>query len=381
MNLVETPAVRITCEVYREISPSIAAALAAMGISRPYVQSGRSIMIGEGRGLFFARGTRLVEDRIDIYRFAVAPEHETVVMTGLVQAGMLNQEGRGSVYSENVKFLHPQDACPLERPSLPRKSAHATALMSPLAGISVIVQRGQGDTIARAALDMGICVPSVTFGVGAGLRDKLGLIRITIPAEKEVVHITTARHDLPGVLSRLIEAGKLDQPGKGFIFTYPIERGLLNTRLYVGRHFSAASLGQIVAAIDEIKGSTAWRRKFTGTSELRPRAKKRQYLRGLVDLSILCAEGMAATLAKLAMDAGAGGATVGRLRRITGEEGMHGKDSPAREQLTMILPEGVVESVVRAVAAAGLFEKETCGEIISRPVPEAYTYLASTNAK
>lgn len=381
MNLVETPAVRITCEVYREISPSIAAALAAMGIARPYVQSGRSIMTGEGRGMFLSRGTRLIEDRIDIYRFAVTSEHETAVMTRLVEAGMLNQEGRGSVYSESVKLLHPQDGCPFERPSLSGKSDHQSALMSHLAGISVIVQRGQGDTIARAALDMGICVPSVTFGVGAGLRDKLGLIRITIPAEKEVVHITTARHDLPGVLSRLIEAGKLDQPGKGFIFTYPIERGLLNTRLYVGRHFSAASLGQIVAAIDEIKGSTAWRRKFTGTSEPRPRAKRRQYLRGLVDLSILCPEGAASNLAQLAMDAGASGATVGRLRRITGGEGMPGKDSPAREQLTMILPEGAVESVVSAVTASGLFEKDACGEIIVRPVPEAYTYLASTSTK
>ncbi|MCX7958839.1 MAG: hypothetical protein N3B13_07310, partial [Deltaproteobacteria bacterium] len=128
MNLVETPAVRITCEVYREISPAIAAALTAMGIHRPYVQSGRSIMIGEGRGMFLSRGTRLIEDRIDIYRFALVPEHETAVMGRLVQAGMLNQEGRGSIYSESVKFLHPENDCPFERPSLSEGYEHSCLL-------------------------------------------------------------------------------------------------------------------------------------------------------------------------------------------------------------------------------------------------------------
>lgn len=377
MNLIKTPATRITCEVYREISPIIASTLSSMGILRPYVQSGRSIMIGEGRVNFFSRGTKLVDDRTDIYRFVVSSENDVAVMGTLIQAGMLDQEGRGSIYSERVSFLHPDgEEPPIEKPLSLSTSDRFPAMISHLAGISVIVQRGQGDLIARTALEMGVCVPSVTFGVGAGLRDKLGLIRITIPAEKEVVHVATAQHDLPGVLSRLIEAGKLDQPGKGFVFTYPIERGLFNTRIYLGRHFSAASLGQIVAAIDEIKGSTAWRRKFAGTSESRPRAKKRPYLRGLVDLTVLCAEGMASHLAQIAMDAGAGGATVGRLRRVTTGEG-----SPAREQLTMILGDHLVEPVAQAIAMAGIFGKDAGGEIVVRPVPGAYTYLASINAK
>jgi len=225
-------------------------------------------------------------------------------------------------------------------------------------------------------LEMGICVPSVTYGVGAGLRDKLGLIRITIPAEKEIVNIITTHHDAQGALVRLIEAGKLDQPGKGFIFTYPVARGLLNTRLYVGRHLSAASLGQIVAALDELKGSTGWRRKFTGTSD-HAHSKKRKYMRDLIDVTVLCQEGRAADLAKSAMDAGASGATVSRLRQPLPAVVPQGKLSPAREKLTMILPAAIADQVAAAVSSAGLFDEQTCGEIFLRPCPEAYTYTGS----
>lgn len=368
------PCAKITCEVYQEISKTVGTALAGLGIHRPYVQSGRSIMLGEKRGGLFSAGTRLLEDLIEIYSFTVPVERELTVMHRLIQAAMLDQEGRGSIYSEHVERMSRDDECPGDE--LPQVAAEPPRypMIQHLVGISCIVQRGQSDIIVRSALEMGICVPSVTFGVGAGLRDKLGLIRITIPAEKEVVNLVTTQHDAQGVLARLIEAGKLDQPGKGFIFTYPIARGLLNTRLYVGRHLSAASLGQIVAALDELKGTTAWRRKFTGTSD-HAHSKKREYMRGLVDLTLLCQEGRAFELSKVAMGAGASGATLSRLRRPAPADTPSGKVvSPAREKLTMILPAGLAEPVTEALFGAGICDEGTAGEIFVRPCPEAYTY-------
>ncbi len=364
---------KITCEVYQEISKTVAATLAGMGIPRPYVQSGRSIMIGEKRGLFFRGGQTLVDDMIDIYRFTVPLEQELPVMDRLIHAAMLDQEGRGSIYSEHIELLHDEGRSAEEEPAVTPGDPARHSMIQHLTGISTIVQRGQGDVIVRAALEMGICVPSVTYGIGAGLRDKLGLIRITIPAEKEIVNIITTHHDAQGALVRLIEAGKLDQPGKGFIFTYPVARGLLNTRLYVGRHLSAASIGQIVAALDELKGSTGWRRKFTGTSD-HTRSKKRKYLRDLTDVTVLCPEGRATDLAKVAMDAGASGATVSRLRQAPPPATPQGKLSPAREKLTMILPSSLAEPVAGALTNAGLFDEKTNGEIFIRPCPEAYTY-------
>jgi len=336
-------------------------------------------MMGEKRGFLFSGKPRLIEDIIDIYRFTIPLEDEQAVMSYLVHEAMLDQEGRGSIYSERTELLFHEERVPLGRPFFAQEPPVRTMIQH-LAGITVIVQRGQGDTIARAALEMGVCIPSVTFGIGAGLRDKLGLIRITIPAEKEIVNIISPQHDVQGVLVRLIEAGKLDQPGKGFIFTYPVLRGVLNTRLYSGRHLSAATLGQIVTALDELKGSTAWRRKFTSTTDHK-HSRKRSYLRDLEDLSIFCTEGRATELAQVAMDAGASGATVRRLRRAGVGDAGQGKESPAREHLTMVLPSSQVEIVASALIAAGLFDERTYGEMMVRPVPEAYTYLAGTTRK
>ncbi|HOW51858.1 MAG TPA: hypothetical protein PLV42_07425 [bacterium] len=363
---------KITCEVYQEISKTVAAAFSGMGIARPYIQSGRSIMLGEKRGWSLTGGQRLIEEMVDIYRITVPLEQESHVMNSIIQAAMLDQEGRGSIYSEHVELIVGDESAGTSQTTFAAEPPRYSTIQH-LTGISTIVQRGQGDVIVRAALEMGICVPSVTYGIGAGLRDKLGLIRITIPAEKEIVNIITTHHDAQGALARLIEAGKLDQPGKGFIFTYPVARGLLNTRLYLGRHFSAASLGQIVSVLDEIKGTTDWRRKFTGTSD-HSRAKKRTYLRELVDITVLCREGRATELAKAAMDAGASGATMSRLRQPISPNGGQGKLSPAREKLTMILPAAMADPVTTAIAAAGLFDAETHGEILLRPCPEAYTY-------
>ncbi|HSA34842.1 MAG TPA: hypothetical protein P5077_14035 [bacterium] len=368
------PCARITCEVYQEISRTVLSALGSIGIRRPYIQSGRSIMLGERRGGLFSSGTTLLEDPIDIYSFTVPAERELAVMHRLIQAAMLDQEGRGSIYSEQAERISRDDECPGDEPPHIAAEPPHYPMIQHLVGISCIVQRGQSDIIVRSSLEMGICVPSVTFGIGAGLRDKLGLIRITIPAEKEVVNLVTTQHDAQGVLARLIEAGKFDQPGRGFIFTYPIARGLLNTRLYVGRHLSAASLGQIVAALDELKGTTAWRRKFTGTSD-HARSKKREYMRGLVDLTLLCQEGRAFELSKVAMGAGASGATLSRLRRPVPDDTPPGKVvSPAREKLTMILPAALADPVAAALFGAGICDEGTAGEIFLRPCPEAHTY-------
>ncbi len=58
-----------------------------------------------------------------------------------------------------------------------------------LKGITCIVQRGEGDRIAKISLNTGASVPITTHGTGSGVRDKLGLLRITIPPEKELINL------------------------------------------------------------------------------------------------------------------------------------------------------------------------------------------------
>lgn len=368
----------ITCEVYQDLTGTISSALASMGFENAIVQSGRAIMLGNKSRFSIRNTASLSENLVDIYRFMVPVAQEQQVMSVLISAAMLDHEGRGSIYSEQVERLVPDgtpaaDTIPLPGP----ESDKRYPMTSNLTGIACILQRGEGNHTARTALEMGICVPSVTFGTGAGLRDKLGLIRITIPAEKEIVSLVTTHHDAHGVLTRIVEAGKLDQPGKGFVFTYPISHGLINTRLHTERELAAATVGQIVTAIDEIKGTTGWRRKFTAISDSGTTSRKISFLKNLVALTVICQETQLSKVIKAAMDAGASGATAAHLRntQLQSEAVRANLSAPPREQCTMIMTPAIAEDVANAVANAGLFECVTPGEMFLRKSPEAYTYI------
>jgi hypothetical protein len=69
-------------------------------------------------------------------------------------------------------------------PAQPAGTRRRFPLLGDLSGIGCILPRGLGDPIARIALELGTCVPAITFGIGTGLRDRLGLLRIAIPAER-----------------------------------------------------------------------------------------------------------------------------------------------------------------------------------------------------
>ena len=122
-----------------------------------------------------------------------------------------------------------------------------------MTGICCIAHRGDGDLLAKVGLETGSGVPAITFGIGTGLRDKIGLWRVAIPAEKEIVNLVTTSHNAENVMEMMIDIGALDQPGKGFIYLYPIKKGLVDVKAYVGLRRQAASIEQIVTVIDEIK--------------------------------------------------------------------------------------------------------------------------------
>jgi len=240
-------------------------------------------------------------------------------------------------------------------------------------GISGITQKGEGNSVAVIGLNTGTAVPTVTFGKGTGLRNRLGLWRILVPAEKEITTVILDESDADTVMDMMIQAGKLDQPGKGFIYIYPIAMGALNTKFFAGNTSQAASIEQIVSAIDEMKGNTEWRKKSLSVGGRA--VKKRKFLSNLVNFSVLCNEGAGETMTAAAMAAGATGATISLYRHVDLTETPDSNVSPAREISGMTIAEKQVEKIIGALEAAGLFEPEASGEIIVNPVPRAFTYL------
>lgn len=92
--------------------------------------------------------------------------------------------------------------------------------------IIAIVQRGKADDIVSAAIKAGAPAATVFFGRGLGIRERLGLLGFAIQPEKEIIMIILEEWLVDRVMSAMVEAGNLDQPGIGFIFKVPVEQAV-----------------------------------------------------------------------------------------------------------------------------------------------------------
>lgn len=364
---------RITAYLHRNISKDVIDTLKEVNVQDLHLASARSIVIEEKKGLFsILPGRDLAQDPLDIIFFLVKPEMEELLVGLIIEKGHLYYPGRGSVLVEEVELIKSHelfgeyDIQPFEITSQP---VH----LYPCIGICCIMKRGQGDTVARIALDTGTCVPAIHFGTGTGVRDKMGLLRITIPPEKEIIHAFPTTHEADHILEMMIDAGRLDQPGSGFIYSFPIKKGLVNTRVSRGEQRHAASIEQIVTALDHMKGNTEWRRRRTVVEKRSVRKKK--YLRGLVDMILMCDGGTGMELVKAAMSAGAGGATISSMQHIRPPDSALSDVSPARDVCSMVIQEETKEVVTNALEESGAFTDRCHGQIHLRRTSKAYTYV------
>jgi hypothetical protein len=220
-------------------------------------------------------------------------------------------------------------------------------------------------------LEMGLCVPVVSYGKGMGLRNKLGLLRVTIPVDKELLWFLVPRGDADFVFDVAVRRARLDRPGRGFIYRSPVRALVVNSRMGSEKRRHLASMEQVIAALDEIRGSTEWRRI---ARKERQRAGAAESL--LSSFSIICAEGAAEDIVKAAMEEGAGGATLVRMRRAGdgAGEGRHGLASHARETCDLIVERALADRLEGVVEARGLFEAERLGFAERTCVERAVTY-------
>ena len=97
-------------------------------------------------------------------------------------------------------------------------------VLTDLALITCIVQRGLGDDIVKAAQEAGAQGATVTFARGTGVRERMGVLGVATEAEKEVLNILVASDQVDRVFERMYIAGKLDTPGMGLIYVSPVEK-------------------------------------------------------------------------------------------------------------------------------------------------------------
>lgn len=255
---------RITCVINNLLVDGITEFLGKLGVS-VYIEAGRTVReLIKPRSLGLPGNiTKLQSASVSILRFTVPRENAKQVVDAIVTLAELQTPGRGSIFSQDLMEFS-KEAPEINTEVLESaKVDEDINLLDKLSYVTCVLSiPGSGEQLAKIALDLGICVPLLTSGTGNDIRDQLGLIRITIPPEKEIVHIVMPEQDSNSIIRLLSEQAHLDKPGRGFIYQTPVSIGLIDTRMKIGGQNYAASIEQIIAAIDSLKAGTSWRRRL-----------------------------------------------------------------------------------------------------------------------
>ena len=331
-----------------------------LAIPEVFVQHAKQMSLIDHQGFFGLRsGTRLDERRALIYRFYVPSVYEEGVMRRIAEATDLKMGGRGCLLSQRIK-LRRGTPLSFDTEKLERLCGMTAKLHhEDYALISCIVPRGMGDSLARAMLELGICVPVIFFGTGVGLRDKLGLLRITIPIEKEILWFVVPRSDAELVEKTIIPRARLDVPGQGFLYKGFVHAPVVNLRSRHGKRTHAATMEQVIAALDEVHGSSDWRR----VEAHRNRTGHENKSVSTYGLFFIGEEEEVELFRRTAMDCGAHGATHNHLemRNYSAAAREQAMESHSRELCDIIVNNDVLEKLKEPLAKTGLFDdKRSC---------------------
>jgi nitrogen regulatory protein PII len=228
--------------------------------ARHIIQStSRGSMLNEGGG-FLSKMFPPPAPEQELFQLLVPSAKLGDVMQGAVDAGYLNRAGSGAIFSMPCKGeVHHTDAFPLLIANENEGAAIGNTLAADMDAIICIVELGTADDMASAALKAGSSGPTITFGEGGGVRDKIRVLRLTKGPEKEIVIAVVEKGETDKVFTEMARAGKITEPGKGFMYTTPVNRGLINISSSFSAGGAGASLDQIIGALDELKGGKNWR--------------------------------------------------------------------------------------------------------------------------
>ncbi len=353
------PLSRITCVVEAGLGSSVRETLRELRMPDVFVQRAKQARLEERSGPFgLGSGIRVSESRSELFRFAVPRDRERAVAIHLAERADLFLPGRGSIFAEDLR-VHDgcADSCAdgeFDDALLGALPDRTETVVEPHRVICCIVQRGLADALARTVLEMGLGVPVVSFGEGMGLRDKLGLLRVTIPVDKEILYLVVPERDADLAEGVLATKARLDRPGMGFIYRYAARPYALNLQVSRGRRTHAASMDQIIAAIDQVRGSSEWRRRSSVHAARRGvRARSESEPGRLVCLSIVAEEGRVGDCVASAMRHGAGGATLVGLERISREGTPGARPSSAWETCDLVFDATLVDPIMAALADEG----------------------------
>ena len=295
------------------------------------------------------------------------------VVDAAVKAGDLSKVGAGAVFTINCDEAIASSRFPS---NLPKDEFGETNISSSgdMEAICCICEKGIADDIAQAALQNGAPGPTVTFGEGGGIRDKIPLLRITKGPEKEFVWCVVDKSDADDVFAEMARAGRITEPGRGFMYSIPVASGLINVSSTISSSAHGANMEQIISAIDELKGGKDWR---SLSADGKSKALKTTFLENLIGLYCIVPRDQYEEVYDAVLKSGAPGVSTNFGIMIDA----HDEDDEGQNQneewalvYTSVGPnnvESVRESVQQEIVKLGIDKFA----FYTLPIPRALTYL------
>ena len=88
--------------------------------------------------------------------------------------------------------------------------------------VVTIVERGKADKIVKSAKKAGASGATIFYGRGTGDTEVQKFLKVNIESSKEVILVITEKEESEQIIRAMVEAGNLFKPGKGILFTIPI---------------------------------------------------------------------------------------------------------------------------------------------------------------
>ena len=90
--------------------------------------------------------------------------------------------------------------------------------------ITCVVESGLADKIVDAATNVGEQGATINYARGTGIRDRMGLLGVTIDEQKEIIRIIVSKEQSNRIFEAMYLAGNLDTPGKGIMWMVKLDR-------------------------------------------------------------------------------------------------------------------------------------------------------------
>jgi hypothetical protein len=296
------------------------------------------------------------------------------VTDAAVQAGNLNRVGAGAVFVIDCNDTRHTEKFPAPSSSVEDANGSSGTYTADLEAICCICEIGIADDIAKAALQNGAPGPTVTFGEGGGVRDKIPLLRITKGPEKEFVWCVVDKNEADEIFADMARAGHISEPGRGFMYSIPVSSGIVNVSSVAATAAHGANMEQVIAAIDEIKGDKDWR--ATAAESAKSKAFKTNPLKDLIGLYCIVPRDNYSDVYDAILEAGAPG--VSTNFGVMNDADAGDADQAQNEEWALVYTslgpvnvDKVRDSVAKKIDEIGLDR----AAFYTLPIPRALTYL------